>query len=142
MSPAARMRQLLGGVPASAFERGALECIEEAGVDVAADIEALRSGRMTHDELIERGLAGADSDDRVSGWYDYARTVARLASATIGYRVRYRVQTVGLASPGWAYLPELYQTRAAASSAALRMTPSTPGGCAAGSWAEVVEVAS
>jgi hypothetical protein len=48
--------------------------VAEAGVDVAADVMAIRSGTLTGETLLSECLDGAD-DDRIHGWRDYVSSV-------------------------------------------------------------------
>lgn len=52
------------------MSRAAATNVEETGVDVAADLAALRSGEHTAESLLAHCLDGAD-EDRVEGWRDY-----------------------------------------------------------------------
>lgn len=52
------------------FTKAALENIEETAANWHADLERLRSGRVTGPQLLEVCLNGAH-EDRVQGWHDY-----------------------------------------------------------------------
>ncbi len=67
---------LVQGVP---MPRSAALNAEECGVDVALDVEILRTGRQTPAELLVDCLDGAD-DDRVAGWVAYVDAVSSEAS--------------------------------------------------------------
>lgn len=53
--------------------------VEETGVDLQDDIEALRSGRHTAETLLAHCLDGAD-EDRVHGWKEYVDAVVEAAA--------------------------------------------------------------
>lgn len=52
----------------------AAENVAEGGMDVAADVAALRAGTATRETLLAECLDGAD-DDRIQGWHDYVSSV-------------------------------------------------------------------
>lgn len=63
---------VVAGVPMS---REAAECVEEAGVDVASDVRALRGHRTSASKLLKVCLEGA-AKDRRAGWRDYVHAVS------------------------------------------------------------------
>lgn len=64
-----------------ALSPAAAACVEEAGVDVDADVAALRDGRTTPAALLRACLDGAD-DARVQGWREYVAAVCDAAEVT------------------------------------------------------------
>jgi hypothetical protein len=60
------------------LSRAALQNVEEAGVDVGADVAAIRAGTFTRETLLAHCLNGADSD-RVAGWHEYVEAVVDFA---------------------------------------------------------------
>jgi len=58
----------------------AAQNVEELSVDVAADLDSLRSGLLTAPALLDACLDGA-ADDREQGWRDYVSAlVAHIAA--------------------------------------------------------------
>jgi hypothetical protein len=53
--------------------------VEETGCDVAADIEAIRSGEHTRESLLAHCLDGAEQD-REQGWREYVSAVSDAAN--------------------------------------------------------------
>ncbi len=53
----------------------AAQNVEETGVDVAADLDSLRSGLLTSAALLDACLDGA-ADDREQGWRDYVSALS------------------------------------------------------------------
>ena len=54
--------------------------VEEVGSRPILDVQHLRKGIITREELLAECLNGADVD-RVQGWHDYVEAVARVAAA-------------------------------------------------------------
>lgn len=44
---------------------------EYAGVSPADDLDRLRSGEITRDELLAECLDGAEEQDVIAGWHEY-----------------------------------------------------------------------
>ena len=72
-----------------AMSRGAALSVEETGVDVLADVQAIRDGTHTEATLLAHCLDGVETDDvgREENWRDYVVAVAlfagRLTEATM-----------------------------------------------------------
>ena len=58
--------------------KAAQDNVDEAGIDPADDIAALRLGKETPEGLLSYCLEGAD-DDRVTGWREYVAAVVAAA---------------------------------------------------------------
>jgi hypothetical protein len=73
----------------------AMRNIAEIGndIDVANDIAAIRSGRMSEDELLDLCLDGAD-DDRVQGWREYVDAVIDAAHDADAMNVTTKAATI------------------------------------------------